>query len=67
MATTRCPHHWLIETAVGPVSKGVCRLCGEERAFDNSPNELNHWAELARQKRLEKRSTFLAAHTEEQP
>ena len=36
MTTTECPHHWLIETAAGPVSKGVCRLCGEEREFTNS-------------------------------
>ena len=36
MTTTQCAHHWLIETAAGPVSKGVCRLCGEEREFANS-------------------------------
>ena len=57
MTATQCPHHWHIETAAGPVSKGVCRFCGEERDFDNSPQELNHWTELARQKRLERRST----------
>ncbi len=31
-----CTHHWMIETSYGPTSKGVCRLCGEEREFDNS-------------------------------
>jgi len=36
MTTTRCAHHWIIETATGPVSKGMCRLCGEEREFSNS-------------------------------
>ncbi len=36
MTTTQCAHHWLIETAAGPLSKGVCRLCGEEREFTNS-------------------------------
>ncbi len=36
MTTTQCAHHWIIETPDGPVSKGVCRLCGEEREFTNS-------------------------------
>ena len=36
MTTTQCAHHWLIETADGPVSKGECQLCGEEREFSNS-------------------------------
>ena len=33
--TDPCPHHWLIEPPGGPTSKGVCRICGEERAFEN--------------------------------
>ena len=32
---TTCRHHWIIETPSGPVSKGVCKLCGEERDFVN--------------------------------
>ncbi len=31
-----CKHHWIIETAAGPVSIGRCRLCAEEREFNNS-------------------------------
>ncbi len=31
-----CKHYWLIEPPTGPTSDGVCRLCGEKRAFDNS-------------------------------
>ncbi len=31
-----CQHHWLIEPPTGPTSDGVCRLCGEKRAFENS-------------------------------
>ena len=31
-----CTHHWVIETPAGPVSIGRCRLCGEEREFNNS-------------------------------
>jgi len=30
-----CIHHWVIEPPEGPVSKGVCRKCGQERQFDN--------------------------------
>ena len=32
---TQCHHHWLIDAAAGPTSKGVCRLCGAERQFSN--------------------------------
>ena len=31
-----CRHHWLIETPEGPTSLGICRLCGEERMFENN-------------------------------
>jgi len=30
-----CSHHWIIEAAMLPQSKGVCRACGEERLFRN--------------------------------
>ena len=30
-----CQHHWLIDKPSGAVSKGVCRLCGQEREFQN--------------------------------
>ncbi len=30
-----CRHHWLIEPPSGPISKGVCKLCGEVKVFDN--------------------------------
>lgn len=30
-----CQHHWLIPEADGPISKGVCKYCGEERGFSN--------------------------------
>ena len=37
MATETLPpvHHWIIPAAAGPTSPGVCRLCGEEREFEN--------------------------------
>lgn len=28
-------HHWLIEEANGPSSTGICKRCGEIRAFKN--------------------------------
>ncbi len=36
MTDNQCAHHWIIETPEGPLSKGKCRLCGEERDFTNS-------------------------------
>ena len=33
--TEACCHHWTIQPATGPVSQGVCRLCGEVREFKN--------------------------------
>lgn len=32
----QCCHHWIIETAEGPVSRGVCQICHESREFQNS-------------------------------
>lgn len=30
-----CAHHWLIESAKGKNSRGVCRVCGAVKEFDN--------------------------------
>ena len=30
-----CQHHWVIDKPSGPLSKGACRLCGEEKEFQN--------------------------------
>ena len=30
-----CLHHWVIDPPAGPLSKGTCRSCGEERCFPN--------------------------------
>ena len=32
----KCRHYWMIEDAKGSTSRGVCKLCGEERKFYNS-------------------------------
>jgi len=31
-----CAHHWVIAVPDGPISKGVCQLCGQVRGFNNS-------------------------------
>ena len=31
-----CCHHWIIEMANGPISRGVCQKCFESREFKNS-------------------------------
>ena len=30
------PHHWVIESANGPLSSGFCQNCNEQRKFENS-------------------------------
>ncbi|MGE5597208.1 MAG: hypothetical protein ACM3S1_14385 [Hyphomicrobiales bacterium] len=32
---TNHAHRWLIEEARGPVSRGVCKVCGAEKEFRN--------------------------------
>ncbi len=39
-----CRHHWAIQPADGPVSEGVCLLCGEVREFKNFV-EGSSWAD----------------------
>lgn len=34
-----CRHHWLIESPSGALSRGRCKVCGEERQFRNSAND----------------------------
>jgi hypothetical protein len=34
-----CRHHWLIEEANGPTSRGVCKFCGATHTFTNSVAE----------------------------
>lgn len=52
-ANQGCRHYWIIKTAAGPVSHGVCKFCGAKRKFGNHlPNCLGiekedylQWAE----------------------
>ena len=43
-----CQHHWLIDAAIGPTSKGCCRICGEERIFLNIVEDLQPKESLSR-------------------
>jgi len=40
----RCIHHWVIDPADGPTSKGKCKRCGTVKLFYNtySSNLVNH-------------------------
>lgn len=31
----KCRHYWVIQPAMGPVSQGVCKSCGETGQFEN--------------------------------
>ena len=31
----KCVHKWIIEIAQGPMSKGECIYCGEQKSFMN--------------------------------
>lgn len=35
-----CHHYWIIETAHGPTSKGICKHCGAEKQFLNYAPDL---------------------------
>ena len=37
-----CSHYWVIESATGPTSQGVCKFCGVARDFQNSFLDPNH-------------------------
>ncbi len=47
-----CYHYWVIEYPVRPTSMGICKLCGCEREFANSFDDLRSSA-FARRKPLE--------------
>lgn len=39
-----CVHHWSIQAATGPQSKGECLNCGEQKQFQNYV-EASTWGE----------------------
>jgi len=36
IAVSQCHHHWIIDSAEGPISQGVCQNCHEIKDFQNS-------------------------------
>ena len=36
-----CKHHWVIEAANGPISRGECQVCHEGKEFKNSITDAN--------------------------
>ena len=40
-----CRHHWVIEPSTGPVSQGVCLLCGEVKGFKNYVESKTSWGD----------------------
>jgi hypothetical protein len=42
-----CIHHWLIEPAIGPISRGVCKYCGERKDFFNILDEFRTDEEIS--------------------
>lgn len=43
----QCTHHWVIESPSGPASRGLCKLCGEEREFRNYLENSPYWEDDA--------------------
>ena len=35
VARGKCRHYWIIESPNGPTSRGMCKLCGAEKEFQN--------------------------------
>jgi hypothetical protein len=62
VARGSCPHHWVIDMAQGPVSKGKCEVCGTSREFHNflsdclaNKNEESYEQWLAKEGRQERK------------
>ena len=43
-----CCHHWIIETADGPLSLGYCQFCSETKDFKNSLDDWSFFKETVR-------------------
>ena len=43
VAHGNCHHYWLIESANAPTRKGICKLCGAEREFENYLPDSSIW------------------------
>ena len=43
-----CCHHWIIETADGPLSLGYCQFCFETKEFKNSLEDWSYFKETVK-------------------
>ena len=34
-ANETCCHHWILDSTDKAIARGICRVCGEERRFEN--------------------------------
>ena len=41
-----CSHHWVISTACGEISSGVCKQCGLRKEFYNSVSSSKYFGSL---------------------
>jgi hypothetical protein len=55
-----CRHHWVIQPATGPVSQGVCQICGKAQDFKNYI-EASLWGEEKAASRSRAESSLVAA------
>ena len=63
-AEPQCCHHWVIQPATGPVSSGVCQVCGEVREFKNYV-EASTWGDDKGASRTKKVVTEVVADSSE--
>ena len=42
--SSSCQHHWVIQEADGPISRGSCQSCGQLKEFKNYL-ESSHWGD----------------------
>ena len=47
-----CAHHWMIETANGKKSSGICKHCGDSKKFFNSYDSKDFNGERIRKPQL---------------
>ncbi len=43
-----CAHYWIIDPPNGSVSCGACRICGEQREFNNHFNTTDFYTDKGR-------------------
>jgi len=60
-----CSHYWVIESATGPTSQGICKFCGAVRDFQNSFPDPNY--QKRNNRVLKEFSELLEAEPDKEP